>query len=131
MKVTRHICDFNTNLPQHEAHVQIIIDQEGGDRRRDLDACGKHLASMIQSMFITNANAKTLFVSKLVRGEIAVPQNKKAGITYEKKPCPAGCGGEFSPQGMVGHLAVKHPDYARENGIVSKLHADREVTSDR
>lgn len=116
MKVSHYRCDFNTNLKEHDAVLHLIIDGADPTAKVDLDACAKHALSMIGSSFLNRDSAKTITVTKINGSstKVDVKPVSSEGVTYAKKPCPAGCEREFAPQGLRAHLQKFHPDYKPE-----------------
>jgi hypothetical protein len=117
MKVSQYLCDFNENLKSHGAHLHMLVDEADAVKKKDFDVCSKHVLSMIASSFLNREGAKTLTLTKINGSSTKVEtkaDQSHAGVTYEKKPCPAGCGREFAPQGRRAHLAKFHPDYKPE-----------------
>lgn len=112
MKVSQYICDFDEKAKKHDAQIQLIINGESATTKKEFDACANHTLKMITSEFLNDPHAKVLSVIKINgAASTKIETKSEVGRTYEKKPCPAGCGRDFAPQGLRAHLEKFHPDY--------------------
>lgn len=118
-KVTTYHCDFNPNLPAHQAQFRVFGKGSQGETVvGDKDSCSDHVLQIAAT--VLNRGGEVT-VRAITEGDIVVPHVEyeakvKGGRTNSQRtapsslmrgPCPE-CGQELSYSEFITHLPDKH-----------------------
>lgn len=122
-KITRHICDFNNNLPEHDSHWFITVRTKaaGEEGSKEFDICSEHLIPTLTPIFNNNGFRDiTVRKSSEVPTETIPPVGVKvSGKGSGKVATCLECGKEF--KNLYSHVTSIHgmewKGYTEKHGL--------------
>jgi hypothetical protein len=126
-KVTTYSCDFNPNLPQHEAHFMLVVKntkEMGEQGTTQFDVCVNHVGQMMESALFSPDRVNEVACKRLI-GVRELPSRGKVKtgreFTVRRVNCPE-CGDSVGFTGLHKHGMSRHNMTAKE--LKEKMNPD-------